>query len=351
MHDDEGLAAPAPDPAVLAAYGLSDAAAEPLGRGLINRTWRLRDTHGTFSVLQAVNPIFPGAMQADIDVVTRHLAACGLVTPRLLATPGGRLWVDHAGVTWRLLSYVEGVTHDFVTDPEQAREAGRLLARFHRALADLQHTFAHQRPGVHDTVKHLAALSDALAAHTQHPAFNEIEPLARRVLALGARLPPLATAPERLVHGDPKISNIVFDADGKRALCMIDLDTLARMPLALELGDACRSWCNPVPEDAAEASFSLAIFTSAMQGYASAAKGWIQATEWPGIVDATLVITVELAARFCADALRENYFGWDRERYPSASAHNRARTRGQLALAEALGAERSTAERVLQATF
>ena len=42
---------------------------------------------------------------------------------------------------------------------------------------------------------------------------------------------------------------------------------------------------------------------------------------------ATLTITVELAARFCADALRERYFRWDERRYASASAHNQARTR------------------------
>ena len=32
----------------------------------------------------------------------------------------------------------------------------------------------------------------------------------------------------------------------------------------------------------------------------------------------------QLAARFCADALNESYFGWDQTRFPTASAHNQA---------------------------
>ena len=44
----------------------------------------------------------------------------------------------------------------------------------------------------------------------------------------------------------------MFAHDADRALCLIDLDTLAHMPVALELGDALRSWCNPATEDAGE---------------------------------------------------------------------------------------------------
>jgi hypothetical protein len=37
--------------------------------------------------------------------------------------------------------------------------------------------------------------------------------------------------------------------------------------------------------------------------------------------------------------LRESYFGWNRTRYESASAHNQARTRGMLQLAAGIEAE------------
>jgi hypothetical protein len=131
----------------------------------------------------------------------------------------------------------------------------------------------------------------------------------------------------------------MFARNADRALCLIDLDTLSWMPVALELGDALRSWCNPATEDASNARFVPSFFEAAIEGYAEAADGFLEPVEWRSIPAGTLTITVELAARFCADALRERYFGWDRNRYPSASAHNQARTRGQLQVAETLRAE------------
>ena len=65
---------------------------------------------------------------------------------------------------------------------------------------------------------------------------------------------------------------------------------------------------------------------------------------WRGFPAATLRITVELAARFCADAHEETYFGWDRERFASASAHNQARATSQLHLAGSIAADLATLE-------
>jgi len=175
--------------------------------------------------------------------------------------------------------------------------------------------------------------------------------LAERVLEAGATLPPLPQTRERIVHGDPKVSNLIFAADSDRALCLVDLDTVSRMAVALELGDALRSWCNPATEDALSARFVRPFFEAAVAGYAEAAPGFLAPAEWQAIPAGTLTITVELAARFCADALRERYFGWDNRRYPSASAHNQARTRGQLQVAESLKVEQGALEETTARAF
>jgi hypothetical protein len=111
------------------------------------------------------------------------------------------------------------------------------------------------------------------------------------------------------------------------------------MPVALELGDALRSWCNPATEDAAAARFSRPLFAAAVEGYAAAGRELLERDEWGAIPAAAVTITVELAARFCTDALRERYFRWDERRYASATAHNQARAQGQLQLAEGMLAE------------
>jgi len=344
------LADSPPDPAVLDAFSLASAPLERATSGLINPTWFVRARDGSELVLQRLNPIFPAEVNLDIEAVTHHLFAKGIATPTLVTSRYGKLWLEHDGAVWRALTRIDGVTRDAVESPAQAREAGRVLAEFHRALRDLEHDF-RSRLGVHDTARHLETLRDALDEHRGHRDFAAVRPLAEQVLGLAAELPALPPMPDRIVHGDPKISNVMFAARSDRALCLIDLDTLARMPVALELGDALRSWCNPATEDAPDARFVRPFYAAAIEGYATAARGLLGPQEWSAIADGTLTITVELAARFCADALRERYFRWDESRYASSSAHNQARTRAQLKIASTLRAELPALRELAARTF
>jgi Ser/Thr protein kinase RdoA (MazF antagonist) len=339
-----------PPPQMLRAWGLADARVSPLGSGLINRTWLLESGTSRL-VMQQLNPVFPPVVNEDIRVVTAHLRTKGLIAPELLAAEDGRYWQEHEGRTWRLMTWVAGTSHERITTAAQARQAGALLARFHRALDDLQYEFRNTRPGVHDTPRHLAALRRALAEHSAHPHYTSVRPLADEILALAAALELLPALPDRLVHGDPKINNILFDPVSDQALCLIDLDTLGRMPLPLELGDAFRSWCNPRGEDDQRSAFSLEFFRAAVEGYAPGATGWITPDEYSSIVPATLTIYVELAARFCADALNESYFGWDASRYPSRSVHNQLRAASQMAAARSLLDMRGAAEEAVRRIF
>jgi Ser/Thr protein kinase RdoA (MazF antagonist) len=339
-----------PPPAVLAAFDLEPASLERATSGLMNPTWYGRSRQGAALVLQRVNPIFSAEVNIDIAAVTEHLAGKGLLTPRLVPTRDGALWFAHDGI-WRVLTRIEGICRDALETPAQARAAGRIVAQFHRAVSDLDHHFRNRRLGVHDTPRHLRTLREALAEHRGHRHFNVIEPLAERVLEAAAALPPLPPSRDRIVHGDPKISNLVFARDDDRALCLIDLDTLSHMPVALELGDALRSWCNPGAEDGADAAFSTALCAAAVEGYAADARGLLEPAEWGAIPLATLTISVELAARFCADALEESYFGWDAARYASASDHNQARTRAQLGIAHAIRAATPALETLVREHF
>ena len=339
-----------PPKRVLAAFELEPESLVRATSGLMNPTWYAQSRHGAALVLQRVNPVFSAEVNVDIAAVTEHLAGKGLLTPRLVPTTAGALWIEHDGV-WRALTRIDGVCRDALETPAQARAAGCLLAEFHRAVRDLEHRFRNRRLGVHDTPRHLRRLRDALGEHRAHRHFDVIEPLAERVLEAAEALPPLPPGPDRIVHGDPKISNLLFAHDSDRALCLIDLDTLAHMPVALELGDALRSWCNPATEDAASAQFVRPFFDAAIEGYAEAAQGLLTPEEWRAIPRGALTITVELAARFCADALHESYFGWNRARYDSASAHNQARVHGQLKLAAGIRAELAALEDKTAAAF
>lgn len=333
-------------------FGIEAQTVAQIGRGLINRTYLATDAAGEAWIIQALNPIFAPQVNEDIDAVTQHLASKGVTTPRLRRTLGGAAWLSRGGEVFRVLSRVPGETHDRLDTRARAIEAGRLLARFHRALGDLNHRFAAQRLGVHDTAKHLAALSAALAEHRDHPHHADVARLAEEIRAHCRPAAGGADLPERIVHGDPKINNLLFDPDG-RAIAFVDLDTVAPMALPLELGDALRSWCNTAPggEDETSPEFSVALFAAALEGYADGAGAWITGPERAAIVDATHMIMLELAARFAADVLRDAYFGWDPARFASRSAHNLARAQGQVALAASLRAQRATVDRAAASAF
>jgi len=339
--------------AILAAWALQADTVRPLGAGLINRTFLALDRDDAPRVIQQVNPIFPPGVNEDIDRLTRHLEARGLPTPRIVPTLEGKLWIpgeDERGA-WRALTYQAGRSLDSLGDAAQAGSAGSLLARFHGALDDYTDAFVSVRPPIHELDRHLAALEAALARHEDHPAYPQVAPLAEKILAAARRLGPLPGTPARVVHGDPKINNVVFHATRDEALCLVDLDTAGRMALPLELGDALRSWCNPRGEDTVDAEFSLTLFEAAVTGYGSEARDWLLPEEVAAIVPATATIQVELAARFCADALNESYFGWDPARFPTRGEHNRVRAAGQLAVHGSLLLQHRELERAVAAAF
>jgi len=339
---------------VLARYlGLDGAQITPLGRGLVNQTYLIR-RGGTRFVLQRLNPVFSAAVNNNIDAVTRRLAELGMETPRLVPTRDGGLSVDmgnEAGL-WRLQTYVDGVSFDVVTSPGQARAAGSLVARFHRALDGLEHEFAGMRLGVHDTAQHMARLREALAVHRDHRLYREVDALAADLLAAVDDLPPLPSLPLRVCHGDLKLNNILFAGieppAAEQAVCLIDLDTVGPMALAHELGDAWRSWCNRGPEDAREAKFDVEIFRVSFEGFHDALGRTLGAGERRACLHGVEWISLELAMRFAADALLESYFGWAPERYPGRGEHNLARARGQWALHRAVCATRRERAHILE---
>lgn len=311
---------------------------ELLSGGLINTSFRV-DTDGTSFVLQRVSPIFSPEVCDDVEKVTAHLSSRGVATPRLVRSGAGRTHEHIEDGVWRVLTYIDGVVHDHVSRSSVARAAGAALGRFHAALVDYDAPFSARRLGVHDTARHLAGLRSALEKHRDHPRFAVIEPVAEAIVS--HRMPELPATTERIVHGDPKITNLIFDRETEVGKAWIDLDTVAPMALPLELGDALRSWCNRGGEDGA-AELDLDLLEAALGGYAETAR-FVTRQEWEAFVPAAEVIALELAARFCRDALEESYFGWDPERHPTASHHHLARAEIQLALARSVAAQREEA--------
>jgi len=300
--------------------------------GHINCTFLLTGPHDSM-ILQRVHPVFGEEVHQDIYHLSRILRQAGIRCPEIIKTMEGTLFVrDDEGAIWRALTHLSGETLTQLESPTTAREAGALLGRFHAALWDTDYELKHCRPGVHDTPRHVNKLVNVLASSQSHPFYPRVDALATRVQAHLANLDSIQGLPSRFVHGDPKITNFLFDKKG-RASAMIDLDTMGKMPLVAELGDAFRSWCNLAHEDSVGANFSMVHFREGMYGYCSQMSEHMTSSELNLIYDGILTITLELTVRFLTDTLEESYFAWDSVQYRRSSEHQWYRAQGQHALA------------------
>ncbi|MBH97245.1 MAG: hypothetical protein CMM56_02205 [Rhodospirillaceae bacterium] len=325
-----------PSNKVLAALGLDKVKLTPFESGLINNSWHVEKPNKETLVLQRVNPIFPPTINDDINTLTQHLEKKKIPTPLLLPTPSGKLWLEDNNYVWRMLTFIPGITRDVLETPYQAEEAGALLANFHLGVSDLRIKFTNPRLGVHNTREHLEKLKKTLAKYKDHVHYKDVKILGERILKFASTLPKLPNSLDQIVHGDPKISNVIFDKETDQAICLVDLDTISTMPIILELGDAIRSWCNVKGEDSLDSFLSLPFFQAAINGYSKKAGHLLTKQEWDAIPAAVLTITIELAARFTTDALVENYFGWNSELYATSSEHNQIRAQSQICLAKSI---------------
>jgi Ser/Thr protein kinase RdoA (MazF antagonist) len=278
-----------------------------------------------------MNGIFSPVVMEDIEMITEHVARKGLCTPRPIRTIDGKFIVQRDTYWWRALTFISGRTFEHFQSPEQAQSAGALLGRFHAALIDCAWTPKHELPDFHKTQNILQKLNRAREEHKKTEKFLAAAPLIDEVFARTEELPVFDALPIRLIHGDLKASNVLFELAGESARAFIDLDTLMRGDITMDVGDALRSWSMIGGEDAITPRFDADIGANALAGYLSEAH-FLTETERSLLLSGIPRITLELTARFLIDALEESYFTHDKNRYVSLAAQNMARAQNQLLL-------------------
>lgn len=298
---------------------------EPITLGLINKTYLVATTKMQF-VLQEVAPIFDVTVNEDSEAVSNHLVRYGIVVPRIFRTVDDKLFTMSAGKIFRALTYIAGKSSHTIVSSAMATSAGRVLGEFHRALLDFSYDYRSKRRHGGDYGFHRENLVLALKKHSAHDFFSRVEPFAEVLLkeidraTTGLRITP------RNVHGDPKISNIIFD-DRDDAICLVDFDTLGNAGWSLEMGDALRSWANPHKEDVIECGVDLSIAECALRGYGDVMKRFMTPDEALSMVTHAQAISLCLSMRYLTDVLNENYWAYDCERYSRPAEHNLIRAK------------------------
>lgn len=330
---------------------------EPFGAGHINDSYRVEFAQrgrSTRYLLQRINDaIFrdPPRLMANIQRVTAHIAARlqseGVpdIARRVLrvvpARDGLPYYSDAVGGYWRMYYFVEGITAREAPETlAHAEQAGRAFGEFQRLLADFAGPRLHDTiPDFHHTPLRFAALEHAVQADTCgrcSAARAEIEyAFHHRTLAgllVGAQA--RREVPERIVHNDAKLSNVLLDAATGEGLCVVDLDIVMPGLAVYDFGDMVRSMTCTAPEDETDLSrvdVQMPLFEGLVRGYLAATRPFLLPAERNLLVTAGKVITFEQGVRFLADFLSgDTYYKTCR---PS---HNLDRCRTQFALLESI---------------
>jgi Phosphotransferase enzyme family len=336
-------------------------AAEPVLRGHIHETYVVTcrppaATAGAAGadaavriVLQRLNgEVFHDldALTANLRRVTAHLrqgAAERGVRP-IVADPiethaGGWTYVDEGGATWRASGFVEGARvlgADATTD--DLRVAARAFAELTRDLDDLgPPPLAETIPRFHDLARRRAALATAIAADRAGRSERVVD-LTDRANLLGDRLDhelDIAGAyrlPNRIVHNDAKLDNVLVDSATGALACIVDLDTVMPGSVLYDFGELARTATSRAPEDEPDPTLielDRERFAALADGYITGARSFLLDSERACLALAGPLMTLENAVRFLSDHLDGDiYFRLHRP------DHNAQRCRAQLRLAE-----------------
>jgi len=319
---------------------------ESYGGGIINDTYLVNFSGssrvpsptartGQRAILQRINSaVFPQPelIMHNLQRVLTHVEAkltsedslYSFIMPPIYQTQDGSAFFrDHHSYYWRALGYIERTrTYDTMKNRRQAHETGVALARFHLLVDDLPvQQLQDTLPGFHVTPKYLQLFDDVWADnHTPKAAANGeagmLDDCVRiinehRSLAsvLENAKPPL---PLRVIHGDPKLNNFLFDDQSDTVVSLIDLDTVKPGLLHYDLGDCIRSSCNlsgEFPDNIDSVNFDRDICQAILQGYLQTAAAHLTTQDLNLVYDCIRLLPFELGLRFITDHLQgDAYF-------------------------------------------
>ena len=312
------------------------------GHGHINSTFKITTDTGAEYVLQKINKyVFrnPPRLMSNVVAVTDYLRQ-RVEDPKMalhviMTKRGHAYYRDGEGDFWRMYDFLHGFCLDAPESDEDFYQSGVAFGRFQELLSDFPaETLVETIPEFHNTVDRYA----------QFKASVEADPLDRVsgvreevdfVLAheeVGSTLQKMRESgelPLRVTHNDTKLNNVMLDRKTRKALCVLDLDTVMPGLSAHDFGDSIRFGAATAAEDEQDLnkmSLDLHMFEVYTRGFLEAATK-LTDKEVEMLPMGALIMTLEVGLRFLKDYIDGDlYF---KTAYPE---HNLVRARTQLKL-------------------
>lgn len=310
---------------ILIAYGFSlkTITIQQIGSGHINRTFLLSTQSDQQFILQNINTLVfkdPFAIANNIKLVADYLKVHhpNYLFPAPIPTLNGELMFECEKEYWRLLPFISNATaFDSLSDPKQAYEAAKQFGKLSRLLnhfnADL---LKPTIPGFHDLTwryeQFIAALGKADEQLKENATQQIATALQQQQLVIYAQsLAQNENIPNRVMHHDTKISNVLLNANDYTGVCVIDLDTLMPGKFISDLGDMMRTYLCAFDEnetDLTKINIRLPYFSATIKGYLTEMGAILTTAEKEIILFAGKYIIYMQALRFLTDYLNGSIY-------------------------------------------
>ncbi len=292
-----------------------------LGNGLINDTFLVTTDKEPF-VLQRINTqVFPNPrlIMENLMLLNQHIrrkktCAVKLKVPYVIKTISADLYyIDEKNNFWRAIQFIENsASRESIRNFEEAKQVGFALAHFHGLLSDVKINLFHDTlPGFHRAPDYFLHYQDVEERYKPKHSFDSTKLLNCRkfILKFQSRINVLENArqkgwlSERIIHGDPKFNNFLFDEKSDRVISLIDLDTVMHGLVHYDIADCLRSSCY----DAKSNIFDLELCRAILSSYLKEAD-FFKPIDVQFLYPAIQLIPFELGLRFFTDFLEDNCY-------------------------------------------
>ena len=314
----------------------------PFGHGNINYTFLITTDDGKQYILQRINThVFkqPVQLMENVIAVTQHIRSKVDDPSKVLnfipALDGKYYYWDERRRYWRCYEFVGGFCLEAPESDADFYESAVAFGRFQEQLSDFPAETLHETiPNFHNTpdrYRQLHIAMDEDACDRLQFVQPEIDFILEREQEAGTiqRMLESGELPLRVTHNDTKLNNVLLDMKTRKALCVLDLDTVMPGSSLFDFGDSIRFGAATAPEDVQE----LSRMTLDLHRFEVYTKGFLDGChsltkrEIELLPLGAKIITLELAVRFLTDYLESDHYF--KTQY---SDHNLVRCRAQLKL-------------------
>lgn len=318
------------------------------GGGHINNTYLLElndcSKENRKFIVQEVNTnVFKNiyGVMNNIALVTEHLKgkiSDGEKLVDFLKAKDGKIYyIDSDNKFWRVYEFIDNsACFDLPESADDFYQCALAFGRFQKHLDDFPaDTLIETIVDFHNTPKRYEAFLKAVeedkagraASVAEEIAFVKSESDFYSVLFDNHKAGKL---PLRVSHNDTKCNNVLLDSSTRKALCVIDLDTIMPGFSVTDFGDSIRFGAATASEDEKDLSkvlLDMEKFEIYTKGFLDGSGGLFSDSEIMLLPVGAKMMTIECGMRFLTDYLDgDNYF---KTAYPT---HNLDRCRTQFKL-------------------